>query len=517
MNASNLALNVHTEIGDIARSVRWVVRKGLLPLGTVLALETLYLLMNQSPHAAGFAMIASGAWIALAAWQQRGIGLPLLPVLIVQHLVAFGLPIATNHSVLSEYPTSYVSEAGLEVLIFCGAAILTWWVTLHVFRPGTARSFALRGFRTQGAERLRRVGIILVLVASAYQAALSENMLDALFSNLPTGAFSLLTPIIAAASSCGFFLLAIFLETKPSIGFRLFFWSALVLNCLISASSFLLSSSTQVLAAVFVGLFWSKGRIPWRYLVTVIALLSFFNLGKSTMRERYWPQDQIEPPKVTWRQFPRYYQEWFNASLAMIGAEPKPETVISPSSKATRQTLLERINNLQNLLFVIKAINEENIAPLHGATYQPIPSLLIPRVFWPDKPRSHQGQVLLNVHFGRQDIHATFVTYIAWGLLAEAYGNFGPITGAVLLGIALGLASAWIENLTARKLLLSLEGFVSFTVILCVINSFEMVASVLVTMIFQSIVPIVLASLPFVERTDLARSSTPPPAPAEIT
>lgn len=514
MNASGPAINVHTEIGDIARSVRGVVRKGLLPLGGVLAIETLYLLMKQSPHATGFAMISLGAWIALAGWQQRALGLPLLPVLIVQHLVAFGLPIATNHPVLGEYSASYVSEAGLEVLVFCGAAIVTWWITLQVFRPGTAHSFALRGFRTQGAERLKRVGVVLVLVSSAYQAALSENLLDVLFSNLPAGSFSLLTPIVSAASSCGFFLLAISLRTKPTLGLRLFFWSTLVLNCVISASSFLLSPTTQVLAAVFVGLFWSKGRIPWRYVATVIALLSFFNLGKSTMRERYWPQDQIEPPKVTWSQLPAYYREWANASLAMIGAEPEPDTIVSPSTRATRQTLLERINNLQNLLFVIKAVNQENIAPLHGATYQPIPSLLIPRVFWPDKPRSHQGQILLNVHFGRQDIHATFVTYIAWGLLAEAYGNFGPIAGAVLLGVVVGLVSAWLENVTARKLLLSLEGFVSFTVILCVINSFEMVASVLVTMIFQSIVPIVLASLPFIERVELSRNSTAA-APAE--
>jgi hypothetical protein len=509
MNASRSAINVHTEIGDIARSVRSVVRKGLLPLGAVLALETLYLLMKQSPYATGFAMIALGVWIALAAWQQRGLGLPLLPVLIVQHLVAFGLPIATNHSVLSEYPASYVSDAGLEVLVFCGAAILTWWITLQVFRPGTTRSFALRGFRNQGDARLMRVGICLVIVASAYQVAITENALDFLFSSLPAGSFSLLTPIIAAASSCGFFVLAISLGTNPTIGLRLFFWSALALNCVVSASSFLLSSTTQVLAAVFVGLFWSKGRIPWRYVAIVIALLSFFNLGKSTMRERYWPQDQTEPPKVTWSQLPAYYREWFDASLAMIGAEPVQDAIISPSTKPARQTLLERINNLQNLLFVINAVNRDNIPTLGGATYEIIPSLLIPRVFWPDKPRSHEGQVLLNVHFGRQDIHATFVTYIAWGLLAEAYGNFGPITGAVLLGVFIGVLCSWIENVTARKLLLSLEGFISFTVILGVIGSFEMVASVLVTMIFQSIVPIVLASIPFVERVDTRRG---PPA-----
>jgi hypothetical protein len=126
-------------------------------------------------------------------------------------------------------------------------------------------------------------------------------------------------------------------------------------------------------------------------------------------------------------------------------------------------------------------------------------------MFWPNKPRTHEGQILLNVHFGRQDLEATFQTYIAWGLLPEAYGNFGPKTGAIALGIFLGLCFAWVENFTARKLLLSLEGFISFTILLGLMGSFEMVASVLVTSIFQSVVVLVIACFPFVERMVLRR------------
>ena len=154
---------------------------------------------------------------------------------------------------------------------------------------------------------------------------------------------------------------------------------------------------------------------------------------------------------------------------------------------------------------MINAVKAENIPILKGATYTVIPALFIPRILWPDKPRTHEGQVLLNVHFGRQDLISTYSTYVAWGLLPEAYGNFGPFAGAIILGAVLGLGFAWVECATARKLVISLEGFVAFSVFLNLANAFEMVSSVLVTSIFQSLVPIVVACAPFVRRMRTGR------------
>src|SRR5690606_2109582 len=119
--------------------------------------------------------------------------------------------------------------------------------------------------------------------------------------------------------------------------------------------------------------------------------------------------------------------------------------------------------------------------------------------FWPNKPRAHEGQIMLNVHFGRQSLQATYRTYIAWGLLAEAYGNFGRIFGAVSLGAALGLICAWLEKKSATKPLMSLEGLVAIMIFAGLTISFEMVASVLVTSLFQSIIITSAAFLPFVD------------------
>jgi hypothetical protein len=289
---------------------------------------------------------------------------------------------------------------------------------------------------------------------------------------------------------------------------RTVFWMMFALNCYIAASSFLLSSTATIVFAVSIGLFWGTGRLPWRFLAVLMAVLGFFNAGKGEMRDRYWRQSEYEViPQFAFAEMPGYYQQWAVASYeALTGAE---DTRVRASldtfgsvatTKKSGQSLFDRINNLQNILYVIDCMESDHRTPLGGGTYSLIPPLLVPRILWPNKPRSHEGQVLLNVHFGRQDLNSTFQTYVAWGLHAEAYGNYGPLTGNLVLGAVIGLFFAWIERLIARKLLLSLEGFLGFTLFLGMANSFEMVASVLVTSVFQSLFPVFLASWPFVER-----------------
>ena len=71
-------------------------------------------------------------------------------------------------------------------------------------------------------------------------------------------------------------------------------------------------------------------------------------------------------------------------------------------------------------------------------TYGYVLPQLIPRFFWPEKPRSHIATYRLAIYYGLQDEDATNATTIAFGMLAEAYANFGMF-GGVLLGIFWGV------------------------------------------------------------------------------
>ncbi|HMD60868.1 MAG TPA: hypothetical protein VKG78_05535 [Opitutaceae bacterium] len=506
------ALDRYTNIGELSDKVRAATKRMVAPLFGLLAIETAYLGYTGRPGAAAFALMGAGACAALAVWCRRAIGLPLLPVMIIQSLIIYGVPIAAGHEVIRAYPQGFVFSAGVEVAVFEFAMAAAWWLGMQVFRPAPPWSYALHEFNRAGAKGWARLGFAMVIGATAFQVLQGLDLLGALYAAIPSGGETILYALVSVVSACGFFLVALVIGGKEaSFAERALFWLLLVANAMMSASDFILSSAAANLITVAIGFFWSSERMPWRYLTVAMLALSFLNTGKSTMRSRYWGTEDAPVAHRTFRQLPACYEEWARVSFSAIVENDADKGQASggnqPQAKKN-QTLLDRIDNLQNLLFAIDAIETNHIKPLHGQTYTLIPPLLLPRVLWPDKPRTHEGQILLNVHFGRQDLESTYTTYVAWGLLPEAYGNFGPLAGSIYLGIFLGGLFAWIENLTARKLLVSMEGFVSLSVLMNLMNSFEMVASVLVTSTFQSCVVVIAASLPFVHRTKALR---PPP------
>jgi hypothetical protein len=503
-STSRVALDRYTEIGAISMTVRDAVKRMVGPLGIVLAVTSLYLAYADRKGALAFAAMSAGTCVALGLWSRGGIGLPLLPMIVAQNLIIYGVPILASHENILAYPASFVSEAGFEVLILDVAIVVAWSIGMKTMRPGPPISYVLHEVNKAGAKGWRRMGFFLILCATAYQVLTGFNLLDSLYSILPSGGDSMINALISVITACGFFLVSMVIgENEAPVMEKVLFWGLLVANSLISASGFLLAGVAAYIASVAVGLFWSSGKMPWRYLAVSLLTLAFFNLGKTTMRERYWISDEARNSNMSIAEIPACYEEWSVVSFdALIANDHRTHSGANDPVFQTHknQTLLDRIDNLQNLLFVIDAIDTEHITPLKGKTYSLIPPLLVPRVLWPDKPRSHEGQILLNVHFGRQDLNSTLSTYIAWGLLPEAYGNFGQYYGSIILGLALGLFFAWVENFTARKLLLSTEGLVSLSIFMNLMNSFEMVASVLVTSTFQSMVIVLAASAPFVRR-----------------
>jgi len=500
-------LNRYTEIGTLSLNFRRAVGRFLGPLTGILVVTTALLAYAGNPGTLAFAYLAAGTLAVLVVWSSSGLGLPLLPILAAQNLVIYGVPILASHENVMAYPAKQISSAGFEVLVFDLAMILSWAAGMRTFRERPPVSLVLHQMNREGVKGWRQVGFALVGCVAGVQVLSGFNFLDAVYAALPSGADSLINTLLAVVSACGFFLVAMVVGARAApVGEVLAFWLLLLATVLLSADSFLLAGAAACLISVAVGLFWGSGRVPWTFLGVAIAGLAFFNLGKTTMRERYWNEDKSATVAVNipLGKVAAIYAEWWQASLDALSENdaanrPTPNPLDAPTKK--NQTLLDRIGNLENLLFIIDVMDTEHIQPLYGETYRLIPPLLVPRVFWPNKPRTHEGQVRLNTYFGRQpDLESTYTTYIAWGLLPEAYGNFGPILGSVYLGVFLGALFAWIEKYTARKLLISCEGFVCLSLLMNLLNSFEMVASVLVTSVFQSLIIVIAATLPFVRR-----------------
>jgi hypothetical protein len=380
-----------------------------------------------------------------------------------------------------------------------------WRFGMRIFQPSPPVAYTLRILHAEGNSGLRRIGYILILSITLYSFLQSVDLLSIVMNVLPSGSESIISALATVVGMCGFFIIALEVGSGTASGQNAaFFWVLFAANCLLTAAGLLLSSTTGFVGATAIGLFWGSQRLPWRFLAIVLTLLAFLNLGKYEMRGRYWETSDDFIPYVSLGDMPARYAEWSQVSLEAL-TNPVSHSKEDRTLDTNDNSLLARIDNLQNLLYVMNEEETHHTPLLQGATYSIIPSLLIPRILWPDKPRAHEGQVMLNVHFGRQDLISSYRAYIAWGLLPEAYGNFGPWFGAIALGLVLGVLCAWFENAFSNKPVLSLEGFLAFTIFLGVAASFEMVASVLVTSLFQAVVVVIGACLPFVDRTTVAR------------
>jgi hypothetical protein len=502
-------LDRYTTMGDLTANASRMLRRYMPIIVVGLGLETALLIYQGSPAAMAFALIAIGTAVAFGVWAHHGRGVPILPMMVMQALLIYGLPIVSGHETVLAYSMDQLNQAGLEVLLFCVALVLSWRVAMQVLTPARARAYTLLGIDDGGLKGLSQLGFGLAGIATVYLVLESLGSIWFLFEILPSGSRPIVLAAVSASSFCGFFLLAMIsgsggMQLVP----RVVFWSLLILNCMISASSFLLSASFGVLASVMIGLFWSSGRIPWTFVLLTSLLLSFYNSGKYDMRGKYWESAEEDIARPTGlAALPSTYAEWTIQSWQVVigGEADDAQRTFGAAPKKKDQGLLQRLNNLQNILYVIDAMEVGHVQALGGKTYTLIPPLLIPRIFWPAKPRTHEGQVMLNVHFGRQDLASTFKTYVAWGLLPEAYGNFGPIKGSLIIGIVLGLLFAWAECYTTHKPLLSAEGFVAFVIFLILANSFEMVSSVMVTAMFQAVVPVIVACAPFVRLRTVVR------------
>ncbi len=499
----------YAKMSELGARARGALKPAIPVLALLLGGAGAYQMAVGSPGGVALVLIALGACISLAAWRKSGRGLPLMPMIVLQHVVIYGLPLIIMQDTVAIYPRDYITKAGVELLIFLVTLTVAWRMGMRMFPNSPPVCYGLQELKSGGTTKLARIGFALIIILSAYQIFERTGILLMFLSMLPTGVFPIVWAVVSAAGTCGFFIGSLLLGGGSlSVTQKAAFWLLLALNCYIESSSFLLSPALIMIITVMIGLFWSTGRFPWVYFVAVLLIFSYLNIGKIVMRERYWGEagadaiPQFSPGgdagpllRVVRGQLRLHHgeQQGRGGRREFRGGAP------------SKQSLLERINNLQNLLFAIDAVETHHIEPLGGKTYAIIPALLIPRFLWPDKPGTHEGQAILNVHFGRQDLLSTTTTYIAWGLLPEAYGNFGPIAGAIFLGALLGFVFAWVERYTADKLVISMEGFLAFTLFLALANSFELVASVLVTSVEQAFIPIIAATAPFARRIVVPR------------
>jgi hypothetical protein len=448
-----------------------------LPLVAALVAGLALMLLFNNPERLPIYFIAAGAGYAILAASNassRAV-LPVFPLYVLMQAFSFAAPlfapeiVADRRLLISE---ELLGSCVLPLLLWFLALCLGWYFTpsgLGRMRPRRALTDALKNPRFLPHWSLALSAVLQFLLNSPFYWQLQGTLAQTLLTPLRT--------LIGLAGIAGAFTGA-YAWSQGGLPKRSLWLVLLAVPVAGSLGSLLLSSLQGILFAALLGLWLGRSRQALAITLTGLVFISFLHAGKAAVREIYWGQGESVPSNPI-----ELIQVWVASSLASVGQNGEA----GPSNLLT-----DRFNNLQNLLYVQKELLD-GTPELGGESFRSIPQAVVPRFLNTSKGRSQEGQVLLNLHFGRQrSIEDTETTYVAWGFLAEAVGNFGSTAGPLLMGIATGFLLRITENLGRGQLILSTPGLLSFALTVFWLTTYEMAASTFAAAVFQIVVVVVL-------------------------
>ncbi|MBS0209205.1 MAG: hypothetical protein JSS27_09645 [Planctomycetes bacterium] len=227
-----------------------------------------------------------------------------------------------------------------------------------------------------------------------------------------------------------------------------------------------------------------RGKIPWLMLATVLVVAAFLNLGKGPARDKIWVGGSA--PYMTPEMVIQSYETWIAESFNVIvtgRAQEREERSIF--SRANLITLLSRVMN----------VVPGRKPYMYGETYGYIPEMLVPRVFWKNKPQVHAANNLISLNCGLSSRANLRSTTVGVGLLAEAWVNFGW-AGIIGLAVIIGGAMRFMARALAAAAPTMMHGLIS---VVWVAYSFqvEQVTSAWFSSFSQAVLVMIIMLYPF--------------------
>jgi len=397
-------------------------RKLFLTALAILAATLAYLAYNANVNDIlhlylGLIMFILAAVPSLLWARSGGSRFPVFETILILTANAYAMPVLKGQEQLANYSPDVVTRACLTVILYQLSAIVTY-VTVKGL-PGRSR-FWRESLITNQVEKFVVYGLI---------TSTTYIWMSTFTSWVPRDLESILRAIFYGVG-----ILCTFVSTQRwgrgelSQAEKMVLLCTLIPQLIFMSVGLILIGAISLIGIAFLGYLSGGKRIPWLVLGGTFALLALLHTGKTQMRTKYWDQ-HLPPP--TMGQLPAFYAEWVENGLAPTSG-----------GKTVSQKMLER-TSLMHILCLIVDYSPARQDYLYGKTYTYVLPQLVPRLFWPDKPRSHVATYELSIYYGLQGEEDTSTTTIAFGLLTEAYANFG-LFGACLLGLFWGY---WLKKL----------------------------------------------------------------------
>ncbi|HSI06973.1 MAG: hypothetical protein ACAH89_04755 [Rariglobus sp.] len=423
----------------------------LFSLGCVIVLSAVVCIWWSSPLTdplqllAGLSIVVLGCVPGLLWARNRNPWFPCFEISTFTCVVFYGIPLLTGHDELKAYPETVIQLSGFLVVAYLLAAIAAF---NSVKVTAKAPRWAAIKLLPDNLHRYLPAGLLLntaYLYLDRFTTLIPYEFLGslrALFFGLGT--------ITAFILSCDWG------RGRLSPNIKILFGVCLLTQSIISFSHLYLISGMSLLILSAIGYTTTRRRLPWLVMALCLPVVAVLHNGKSQMRERYWnPVKQLPP--VT--ELVDFYEQWFEFGLQ------KSDRADSPNLAAK---LAERASLFQMLCMSASKVPEQQ-PYLGGESYVDIPAQVIPRLLWPDKPSSLMSNIRLAVYFNLIDPDTPFATSIAFGVLAEAYINFG-VLGVLVLGVFTGLG---FKHVVLRSVSVPLFSAIGIFVILLTAWSFQ--------------------------------------------
>lgn len=398
-------------------------------------------------------------------------GMPVFPFFSLTYLWTFCLPLLSENPNVLKYSPEQHLYAGISTVIFLLSGTCIW---MQMVKSPEGMTKPYRALKAEGAETF--------FIAIVGAGALLNMYVIGGWTGIPDKLFTIVRGIILGLSFLGIFVLAYrcgqgSMSPKKIRIFTLF----LALNILTAAASLILKTALTLFLLSVIAFVIGGRKLPLIAVMVGLVLLLPLHYGKHEMRHKYWSGDS--PHYVQPWEYPAWFQEW--SSYAMANLNPKPNRY---EKKEKKESFIERSSVIHMLMMAQEKIPSQ-YTYVGGKTYAIIPLLFIPRALNPNKIRSHEGTHMLNIHIHRQTYQDTLKTTIAWGLLPEAYANFGLI-GCAGIGGLLGAFYGTVTRLAIGTPAFSARTMFCVLVLSLALASTEWTAGVYAATLFQSSVPI---------------------------
>ena len=419
----------------------------------------------------GLVMFALAALPSLLWARAGGNRFPVFETILILCAGAYAMPVLNAREQLAGYTPEVITRACFAVILYQVSAILTY-VSVRGL-PGRS-SFWRESLISRQVEKLIVYGLIL---STTY-------IWMSTFTNLvPRDLESILRAVFY-----GIGILCTFISSQRwgrgelTQGEKTILLCTLIPQLIMMSVGLILIGAISLIGIGLLGYVSGGKRIPWLVIGVSFALLALLHTGKTQMRTKYWDEKY---PAPTFTQLPAYFTEWIE-----LGLQP------TSGDKTVSQKMLER-TSLMHILCLIVDCTPARQDYLYGKTYGYVLPQLIPRFFWPEKPRSHVATYELSIYYGLQQEEDTATTTIAFGMLTEAYANFGHF-GTIMLGLFWGY---WLKKLQIWSTFSPMFSFAGLLMVLLTAWAFsaELTMAAWVSSLQQAV--IVVLGLPLIIRS----------------